>query len=110
MGDHLYGMHGRHESGSSFRCIEWATGKVLWDAPKGLGRATFVLAQGHFIAVGERGDLALVEVSPDAYKEKRKVRVLEYPCWTPPVISDGRLFLRNERTLLCYDLAKKPAP
>ena len=75
-----------------------------------LGRATFVLAQGHFIAVGERGDLALVEVSPDAYKEKRKVRVLEYPCWTPPVISDGRLFLRNERMLLCYDLAKNPAP
>ena len=106
IGDALYGMHGRHESGSSFRCIDWKTGKVRWEAPKGLGRATFVYHQGHFIAVGERGDLALIEVSPDGYKEKRKVRVLDYPCWTPPVISDGRLFLRNEKTLVCFDLRK----
>ena len=86
--------------------FELETGKVRWEAPKGLGRATFVYHQGHFIAVGERGDLALIEVSPDGYKEKRKVRVLDYPCWTPPVISDGRLFLRNEKTLVCFDLRK----
>jgi outer membrane protein assembly factor BamB len=109
VGDHLYGMHGRHESGSSFRCLEWATGRVVWDAPRGLGRATFVRVRDHFIALGERGDLALIEISPVEYREKRRLRVLPYPCWTPPVISDGRLYLRNERTLVCYDL-RAPAP
>lgn len=101
---YLYGMDGRHERGSNFRCIEMMTGKVVWTANKGLGRASFVMADGHLIAIGERGHLALIEVSPERYIEKSRVRVLRYPVWTPPVLSHGLLYIRNERKMKCLDL------
>jgi len=103
----LYGMDGRHESGSNFRCIELSTGKVRWTADQGLGRASFLMADGHLVALGERGELALVEVNPEKYVEKARVKVLEYPCWTPPVLSHGLLYLRNENQLACLDLREK---
>ena len=103
----LYGMDGRHEHGSNFRCIEFRTGNVRWTADEGLGRASFIMADGHFIALGERGDLALIEVNPTRYVEKSKVRMLRYPCWTPPVLSHGFLYLRNEDTLVCLNLREK---
>ena len=100
----LYGTHGRNEPEAVMRCIDWKTGEVRWTSPRGLGRTTFIMAQGHFIALGERGDLALIEVNPDRYVEKKRVRLLEYPCWAPPVLADGLLFIRNETLLLCLNL------
>ena len=65
------------------------------------------MAAGHLLALGERGDLTRVEVSPERYIEKARVRVLDYPCWTPPVLSHGLLYLRNENRLVCLDLRAK---
>ena len=101
---YLYGMDGRHEMGSNFRCIEFKTGKVVWSAGEGLGRASFIMADGHLIAIGERGDLALIEVTPERYIEKARARVLRYPVWTSPVLSNGLLFIRDESTIRCFDL------
>jgi len=104
----LYGVDGRHEHEANFRCIELETGRVRWSAERGLGRATFVMADGHFLALGERGDLALVEVNPDRYVERARARVLSYPSWTPPVVARGRLYLRDENRLVCLDLKGAP--
>lgn len=103
---YLYGMNGRHERAARFRCIDFMSGKVRWTANQGLGRATFVLADGKLIALGERGILALIEVSPESYRERARAQVLQYPCWTPPVLSHGLLYVRNETRLLCLDLRK----
>jgi hypothetical protein len=62
------------------------------------------MADGCFIGIGERGDLALIEVSPEGYREQVRSRVMRYPVWTPPVLSHGLLYLRNERSMKCLDL------
>ena len=103
---YLYGMNGRHEGAARFRCIDFMSGKVLWTAKQGLGRAVFVLAEGKLIALGERGILALIEASPESYRERARAQILKYPCWTPPVLSHGLLYVRNETRLLCLDLRK----
>lgn len=103
----LYGMDGRHESGSNFRCIDFKTGEVKWTTDQGLGRASFVMADGHLIALGERGDLALIEVNPEKYSEKSRFQPLRYPCWTPPILSHGVLYIRNENTLIALDVKAK---
>lgn len=107
---YLYGMDGRHENGSNFRCIEFMTGKVMWTADQGLGRATYIMAESRLIALGERGDLALIELSPERYIEKTRVKLLKYPCWTPPVMARGILYLRNENTLVSLDLRPGAIP
>ncbi|HVW00428.1 MAG TPA: PQQ-binding-like beta-propeller repeat protein [Planctomycetaceae bacterium] len=123
---YLYGFSGRHEPGSSFRCIELASGKVKWQThepgeeedpdpraglqrtpPKYYGRGSAIMADGRFIVLGERGLLALVEVNPDEFREisRIKYRQMKYPSWAAPVLSRGRLYLRCEEHLMCLDLA-----
>lgn len=103
---YLYGMDGRHENGSNFRCIDFQTGNVRWTADEGLGRAAFIMAEHHLIALGERGELALIEARPDRYVEKERFEAMTYPCWTPPILARGLLFLRGETELACFDLRK----
>ena len=102
----LYGMDGRHERGSNFRCVDFATGAVKWTADEGLGRASFFLAEGHLVALGERGRLALIELNSERYIEKARVRVSSRRVWTPPILAQGMLYIRNEREVLCFDLRK----
>ncbi len=106
---YLYGTHGRHAQGAVLRCLDWKTQQVRWTSPKGLARTTFLMVEGHFLVLGERGLLARVAVDPDRYVEKQRVKVLEGPCWTPPVLANGLLYLRNETLLLCLDLRAEKA-
>lgn len=105
VGGYLYGFAGRHEAESTLRCIELSTGKVLWRWRSYLGRGALLYSDGHFIAQGERGDLALLELTPEGYRELRRVRrVLRWPAWAVPTVAGGLLYLRDEEKLLCLDL------
>ena len=115
---YLYGFSGRHEAGSTFRCIEMLTGKVKWrthnvnaadeaDAkegrgktpPKFYGRGSATLAEGKFIVQGETGVLALVELNPEKFVEISRVNYPEagYPSWVAPVLAHKRLYLNVAR-------------
>jgi outer membrane protein assembly factor BamB len=101
----LYGFSGRHEEEALLSCVELLTGKVRWREETPLGRGSLLHSDGHFLALGEHGDLALLKLSPEGYKELRRVKgLLRYPAWTPPVLSGGLLYLRDERKLICLDL------
>jgi outer membrane protein assembly factor BamB len=102
----LYGVNGRHEGGSKIRCIEFATGNVLWTADKGLSRASFVMADGYFITIDERGMLALIPVTPEGYSVQADARVLRNYVRTPPILSNGLVYVRSERQLKCINLRK----
>lgn len=122
---YVYGFSGRHEVGSTFRCIELATGRLKWEteeanfgdipdpkdgrgrnAPKYYGRGSKILADGKFIVLGERGLLALVALDSEKFTEISRVQFpeLEYPSWVAPVLSRKRLYLRDLDDLMCLDL------
>ncbi|MGQ0633014.1 MAG: outer membrane protein assembly factor BamB family protein [Planctomycetaceae bacterium] len=137
-GGYVYGFSGRHEPGSSFRCIELATGRLMWQTqedlsldtrlapgragPKYYGRGSAILAENHFIVLGERGTLALVELNPRKFREISRANFPElgYPCWTAPVLSRKRLLISGAREavnavgrhsheyhVMCFDLARR---
>ena len=62
-----------------------------------------------FIVLGERGTLALAKVSTKKWQEVSRFAPvgMHYPSWTAPVLSRGRLFLRCEDALVCYDLKSR---
>lgn len=99
---HIYGF-----DNETFKCIEAATGEEKWKE-RGLGHGSLMLADGHLFVLSERGKLVLVEATPEAYKEKAGADVLSGKCWTAPTLAGGRLYLRNEETLLALDVAGKP--
>jgi outer membrane protein assembly factor BamB len=100
---HLYGF-----SEQRLRCIDFETGKVLWDKT-GLGRGSLIIADGRLIILSDHGELALAKATPDKYVEVSRCLILdkEKLSWSVPVLSGGRLFVRNENTLVALDLTGK---
>ncbi len=105
-GDFLYGCDGRQEQGARLRCVEWKTGKVRW-TKEGFGCASLLLADGNIFALTEDGDLVLVEATPDGYKEKARAAELTGPCRAPLALADGRLYGRDDRKVVCWNVAAK---
>ncbi|MBY0585989.1 PQQ-like beta-propeller repeat protein [bacterium] len=105
----LYGFAGRHESDCELRAIDLKTGKILWSVSSLLGRGSMIKVGDHFFLWGERGHLLFRQLRPEAPPElpenpRTAKSLLSYPCWTPPALAGGRLYLRNERKLIAIDL------
>jgi outer membrane protein assembly factor BamB len=119
VGGHLYGFSGRNEPDAVLRCVEYGTGAVKWERPERwpphsaeqppvFGRGSLLLADGLLYALGEGGLFGIFRPGTERCEElgRWQVPTMTYPCWAGPVLSDGRLFLRNERRMVCLDLRK----
>jgi outer membrane protein assembly factor BamB len=106
LGDHIYGHHG--DLGTiTLRCLDLKTGEVKW-TERQPGRSTMVAVQGHLLILDEQGGLRLVEARPERYQAKGEVRdLLEFKAWAAPALAQGRLYLRDQRHLICLDLGKQ---
>lgn len=107
VGDYLYGGH-RHNEGFPI-CVELATGKVVWGGDQrgaGGGSAAVAAVDGLLVFRYQDGVVALIEATPDGYQLKGsfKPEYQERESWAHPVIVDGRLYLREQDKLMCYDL------
>ena len=104
VGGYVYGSSGRHENEAELRCVEFATGKVVW-SERNLSRSSLTLIDGHFLCMTERGELLLVKVNPKAYEPvARWVTDLDYPTWAAPVVAHGVLYVRGKDRLICAEL------
>lgn len=106
VGDYIYMGHG-HNNGFP-ECVELKTGKTHWDRPRGAGSgsAAVVYADGYLFFRYQNHIMALIEATPDGYhlKGSFKIGSSNGESWPHPVIHDGKLFLRDQDELLCYDL------
>jgi outer membrane protein assembly factor BamB len=86
-------------------CLDPKTGDVKWKE-KGFEKGGLVGIDGHMIVLsGDQGDAVLVEITPEAYREKGRVRPLGGQSWVAPVVSDKRLIIRNRERLAVLDLS-----
>ena len=110
VGENLYGT----EAGQKLVAAEFATGKVKWQADS-IGWASVAYADGHLYLHGINGEVALVEATPEGYREKgrfsppaqpKKKQAGPFPeaAFAYPVIANGRLYIRDLGTLWAYDI------
>jgi outer membrane protein assembly factor BamB len=100
----VYGSSGRHENEAKLRCVEFATGKVMWEEPN-LSRASLTLIDGHFLCLTETGILHLLKANPKKYEPVAKwTTELDYPCWAAPVVAHGLMYIRGKDRLLAAEL------
>ena len=110
VGDRLYGD--TDDSGRPF-CADVQTGKVLWKRKdtdgEGRGSASVTSADGKLYFHYTNGWVALVEADGTAYKEVGGFQVpkRDGESWSHPVVSGGRLYLREGDFLYCYDIREK---
>lgn len=108
-GDYVYCGHG-HNQGFPL-CIELKTGKVAWGGKRGPGggSAAVLLADGNLYFRYEDGTMALIEATPSEYNLKGSFKLASKngASWPHPVIVDGLMYIRDQNTLLCYDVRAK---
>jgi outer membrane protein assembly factor BamB len=115
---YLFGSSGRHTQEAELRCVELATGNVLWSQPD-LTRASLLHVDGHFICLTEAGTLHLLRVNHKKFDEVSQLghvwerpgaepikltTLLHPPCWAAPILSHGLLYVRGDNRLLCLEL------
>ena len=109
VGDHLYG----HSDKGGWTCQEFKTGKVVWAEPKKLDKGAVTAADGMLYLQGEKtGEVVLVEASPAGWSEKGRFKLTPQTeqrskrgaIWTHPVVADGKLYLRDQELLFCFDV------
>jgi outer membrane protein assembly factor BamB len=111
VGDHLYGYTGGNERGPhEWVCQEFATGKIAWHEDKKLDRGSITCADGRLYLYGEsEGKVVLLEPDPEEWKEVGHFNLPEKSkfhrnYWTHPVVANGRLYIRDEDLIFCYDI------
>jgi len=100
---YLYGF-----DDSILTCMEFASGKRVW-RDRSVGKGSVTYADGRLYIQGENNMVGLAEASPSGYKETGRFSIADkgLPSWAHPVISDGRLYVRNQDSLVAYDVKAK---
>lgn len=97
---YLYGFHN-----SFLTCLEFATGKMMW-RNRSVGKGSVTYADGRLYLLSENNIVGLAEASADGYREMGRFPIADQglSSWAHPVVSGGRLYIRNQGTLTTYDV------
>lgn len=104
VGNHVYSLAHR-----GLKCVELKTGKEVWGA-RSVGQGSLAYADGHFYAWGQQGKMALVEATPSGYNERGLLKppgVTKRGAFAHPTVFGGKLYIRDQNILLCYDVKAK---
>ncbi len=97
---HIYGVG----EPDDLSCIVLTTGDVKWKQ-KGFQKGGLIAIDGMIIAMGgSDGDVVLCQLSPEKFTEAGRIKPLGGQSWTAPIVSGGKLFVRNATALVCLEL------
>jgi len=110
VGDSVYG----YSDGRGWTCQKLKTGEAAWDDKVKVGRGSLTCVDGYLYCYAEStGEVYLVEASPDSLKLNSKFKTpkqkKEGSIWTHPVVANGRLYLRDQDLIFCYDVREHAA-
>jgi outer membrane protein assembly factor BamB len=111
LGKHLYGYH----EDRNWACVEAGTGKLVWPLKRtrqNVKSGAVCAAEGRLYVLDEAGTVAMLAASPAGYKvisqfklpAESKLRKPRGGIWTHPVLSDGKLYVRDQELLFCYEV------
>ena len=104
----LYGVGGSINGGNApLRCVDFATGAEKWSY-SGLNGGGLIVADHKIIILGDKGELAVGEVSPESFVPLARAQVIAANCWTAPTLANGRIYCRNNKgDMVCLDVKGK---
>jgi outer membrane protein assembly factor BamB len=103
VGDHLYGF-----SNSILTAMGFDDGKVAWQN-RSVGKGSAIYAEGRLYLYSENGVVGLAEANPAGYVEHGRFRIStgQLPTWSHPIITNGKLIIRDQGTVYAYDVKAK---
>jgi len=97
----------------TLHAIDWTSGRTRYELPRFTserprwGGGACVWADGRLYCLIEDGRVALLEPKPDGFAVAGRFQLVDAKradAWAHPVLLDGRLYLRYDETLWCYDV------
>jgi outer membrane protein assembly factor BamB len=109
----LYGSNGGN-GGGYLACLDFKTGDVLWNErdpdKRRATKGSVAFADDRIYYRTEQGAMLLIEPSTREYLERGRFEQpdrTKQPAWTHPVLANGKLFIRDQDALFCYDVKAK---
>lgn len=108
-------LYGYSDKGG-WTCLDFKTGAVKWQEQKALSKGAIHYADGQLYLLEEgTGTVALIDASPEGFKEHGRFKLdpqttqrnPKGKVWTHPVVANGKLFLRDQELLFCFDVSGK---
>lgn len=98
---HIYGFNDH-----ILTCMDFETGEVKWQ-DRSVGKGVTIAADGMLYLLGERYTVGLAEATPEGYRERGRFQIEDrgQPSWAYPAVSGGKLYIRNQDQLSCYDIS-----
>ncbi|MDA2929485.1 PQQ-like beta-propeller repeat protein [Acidobacteria bacterium AH-259-O06] len=86
-------------------CMDFETGKRVWRA-RSVGKGSLTCADGRLYLLSENNVVGLAEATPEGYREKGRFMIQDqgWPSWAHPVVSGGKLYIRNQGRLTSYNI------
>lgn len=106
---YLYGSNWISNSKGNWVCLEWTTGKVMYDE-EWMNKGSIIYADGMLYCYTEKkGEVGLVKANPKKFDliSHFKLPLGSGQRWAHPAISDGRLYIRRGEALMVYDIKAK---
>lgn len=98
----LYGS-----AGPTIFCADFATGEVKWKE-RSVGQSSLCYADGRIYARGFDTEVALIEATPEAYREHGRFAPPDrskFKAWPHPIVANGAMYLRDQNVLQCFDVS-----
>ena len=107
---YIYGSNWLNNSTGNWCCIDWNTGKKMWEE-KWNCKGSIIAAEGMLYIYDEKkGNVGLVKINPEKFDLVSSFQVTQGdsgPFWSHPVIHNGILYLRHNNSLMAYDIKAK---
>lgn len=103
---HLYGMDNVGGAGpiTHLTCIEAATGKRIWQEAR-FGKGNLIAADGKLFLSTMRGEFVIARATPKGYEEIGRAKLFK-GSRTAPALANGRLYLRDDKEIVCLNVRK----
>jgi len=108
--DRVYG----YSDNVGWTCLDWETGDIVWNERDAFEKGSLTYADGRFYCVGERrGEVGLIAATENGWSEQGRFRLEPQSeirsnrgaIWTHPVVANGKLYLRDQEFIYCYDVS-----
>jgi hypothetical protein len=95
-------------SGTILTAMKFDDGTVAWKN-RSVGKGSLVAAEGQLYLFSENGVVGLADAAPEEYRERGRFQIKSgnLPTWSHPVVSNGRLYLRDQDSIYAYDVKAK---
>ena len=88
-----------------FACVDGSTGERKWKRGRyGFGQVVLLPEAGQLLVSTEKGEVVLIRANPESHEELGRISAVEGKTWNHPIVVENRLFIRNGKSAVCFQL------